>query len=198
MNVKGNDKVGPRKWEESGVPWCEQVLAIIPIYCSVTRYRSSPYGPGLTARVVINLINPSSRQMLFSEMIWPGCRRWWHTGVYIRSQCSETTPESRGRDVVGGNSGRVPPSHQVTPGRDLPLFSYGRSLQSGLAWPEILRPETCLTVLQCYPVLPSVTQCYPVLLRCLAVFYPGWLQLSLLQSGVCCNARWVRQIDYIS
>ena len=128
---------------------------------------------------MINLINPSSRQMLFSEMIWPGCRRWWHTGVYIRSQCSETTPESRGRDVVGGNSGRVPPSHQVTPGRDLPLFSYGRSLQSALAWPEILRPETCLTVLPSY-------HCYSVtlLLWRLTVFYPGWLQHSLSSSLV--------------
>ena len=79
--------------------------------------------------------------------------------------------------IVGGSHwSHLPPSHQVTPGRDLPLLSYGRSLSP--VWPA--RKSSDLR-----PVLPSY-HCYSLtlLLWRLTVFYPGWLQHSLSSSLV--------------
>ena len=87
-------------------------------------------------------------------------------------------------DVVGGNSGWVslvsPPSLAPSHTRAGPSLVFLRAVSlSSLACPEILRPETCLTVLPSY-------HCYSLtlLLWRLTVFYPGWLQHSLSSSLV--------------
>ena len=53
MSFPGNIDECERKGENTmtsqcGVPGCQQLLVIIPIYCSVTRYGSSAYGSALT------------------------------------------------------------------------------------------------------------------------------------------------------